>query len=361
MSHYVKLLHSTLMALLMLVAIAGISVAGPLEDANAAYESGEYATAYRLLLPLAERGNATAELKIGKMYHDGHGVQQDYYKAKFWFEAASEHGDVVAKYNLGVLWEEGKGTPGDYNVAAGWYRLAAAQGFALAQYALGHLYDVGHGVPMNGNEATKWYQFAADGGYDLGQYKMAKIYEFGWSPMPDEDWCLPKPGGRLPGGAFPKPGVEGQNFADADAMRRCRIPQDYAKAMKWLRLAADQGNADAQYSLGTKYLDDGPAQDYGEAMKWLRLAADQEHAKAQLYLGIMYANGLGVPQDYLQAHMWLSLAVPRIPSDIIDKEKHDMAMAVRDLIASMMTPAQITEARELARVWKPTPKPVPGH
>src|SRR5882757_4306182 len=41
-----------------------------------------------------------------------------------------------------------------------------------------------------------------------------------------------------------------------------------------------------------------------------RLAADQGQVLAQFNLGLMYANGMG-PQDYVQAHMWLSLAAAR--------------------------------------------------
>ncbi len=47
------------------------------EDAKAAYDRGDYATALRLLRPLAELGNAAAQHYLGKMYADGMGVPQD--------------------------------------------------------------------------------------------------------------------------------------------------------------------------------------------------------------------------------------------------------------------------------------------
>ena len=53
---------------------------------------------------------------------------------------------------------------------------------------------------------------------------------------------------------------------------------------------------------------EGVPQNYAEALKWYRLAADQGHASAQYNLGIMYANGQGVPQDYVRAHMWFNLS-----------------------------------------------------
>ena len=64
--------------------------------------------------------------------------------------------------------------------------------------------------------------------------------------------------------------------------------------MKWYRLAADQGDAGAQYNLGVMYDNgQGVPQNYAEAVKWYRLAADQGDASAQYNLGVMYDNGRG--------------------------------------------------------------------
>ncbi len=43
-------------------------------------------------------------------------------------------------------------------------------------------------------------------------------------------------------------------------------------------------------------------------MRWYRLAADQGNASAQYNLGVMDGNGEGVLQDYVEAHMWFNLA-----------------------------------------------------
>ena len=42
--------------------------------------------------------------------------------------------------------------------------------------------------------------------------------------------------------------------------------------------------------------------------EWYRKAAEQGYADAQFSLGSMYDNGRGVSHDYVIAHMWLSLA-----------------------------------------------------
>ena len=74
--------------------------------------------------------------------------------------------------------------------------------------------------------------------------------------------------------------------------------------------SAEQGDADAQLSLGGMYDNgEGVPQDYVQAVKWYRLAAEQGNAMAQGILGNMYYRGQGVPQDYTQAVKWYRLAV----------------------------------------------------
>jgi len=89
----------------------------------------------------------------------------------------------------------------------------------------------------------------------------------------------------------------------------------------------------------------GVPQNYKEAARWFRLAADQGDAVAQFFLGLSYANGSGVPQDYVQSHMWFNLA---------GAGGEPNAAKARDSVAQKMTSAQIAEAQRLAREWKPT-------
>ena len=87
------------------------------------------------------------------------------------------------------------------------------------------------------------------------------------------------------------------------------VPQDHKEAAKWFRLAAEQGEAQAQKNLGIMYDNGrGVPQDYKEAVKWYRLAAEQGEAQAQKNLGIMYYNGRGVSQDYKEAFKWYTKA-----------------------------------------------------
>jgi uncharacterized protein len=125
-----------------------------------------------------------------------------------------------------------------------------------------------------------------------------------------------------------------------------------SEAAKWYRLAAEQGDTRAQFSLGLMYNEGvGVPQNHTEAMKWYRRAADQGHPMAQFFLGLMYAYGEGVPQDYVRAHMWFNLAATAETA-----ERRLLPAENRDLVARKMTPTEIAEAEKLASEWKPKPE-----
>ena len=87
------------------------------------------------------------------------------------------------------------------------------------------------------------------------------------------------------------------------------VTQSDAKAVKWYRLAADQGYAIAQSNLGVMYeLGQGVTQSVTEAAKWYRLAANQSSAAGQSNLGVMYELGQGVTKSDKKAVKWYRLA-----------------------------------------------------
>ncbi|MFQ6018756.1 MAG: hypothetical protein ACE5KF_11260 [Kiloniellaceae bacterium] len=92
--------------------------------------------------------------------------------------------------------------------------------------------------------------------------------------------------------------------------------------------------------------------DYTTALQEFKPLAEQGNADAQNNLGVMYADGRGVLQDYVGAHMWYNLAASRLAPGL----NRDMAVRNRDALATVMTPAQIAEAQRLAREWKPKPE-----
>ncbi|MCH5318983.1 MAG: SEL1-like repeat protein [Paramuribaculum sp.] len=83
------------------------------------------------------------------------------------------------------------------------------------------------------------------------------------------------------------------------------VKEDYNEAVKWYRMSAEQGYAEAQYNLGVMYNNGyGVKEDYNEAVKWYKKAAEQGFALAQNNLGLMYNDGQGVNQDHNEAMKW---------------------------------------------------------
>ena len=123
------------------------------------------------------------------------------------------------------------------------------------------------------------------------------------------------------------------------------VPQDYKEAVKWYRLSAEQGDAFAQVKLGYFYtVGQGVPQDYKEAVRLYRLSAEQGDEDAQLKLGVSYGMGRGVPKDFALAHMWWNLS---------GSNGNKEAAENRDILETKMTPQQIEKAQEMARNWKP--------
>jgi len=178
------------------------------QDGIEAYKQKDYKTALEKLKPLAEQGNAEAQVKIGLMYGYGRGVPKDNKKRVEWYRKAADQGNAKGQFNLGYMYEKGKGVQQDSNQTALWYTKAANQGYVKAQFKLGWMYDKGQGVKQDYDEAFKWYRKAAEQGHAGAQVNLGLMYE------------------------------EGEG-----------VPQDYQEAKKLYRKAAAQGDRIAKKNL----------------------------------------------------------------------------------------------------------------
>ena len=79
-----------------------------------------------------------------------------------------------------------------------------------------------------------------------------------------------------------------------------------------------------------------------EAVRWYRLATEQGYALAQIQIGYMYRLGQGVPEDDVRAYMWYNLAAAQGDGG---------AQRNKDRAEEIMTREQITEAQRLSREW----------
>ena len=115
-----------LLTLLVSTSLAVAVFGGAFEDAVAAYDRGDYATAIRWIKPLAEQGNAETQFILGLMYDNGRGVAQDHAMAVKWYRKAAEQGIAKAQFNLGVSYEDGQGVPQNYMLAYMWFDVASS-------------------------------------------------------------------------------------------------------------------------------------------------------------------------------------------------------------------------------------------
>jgi Sel1 repeat len=224
----------------------------------------------------------------------------------------------------------------------------AQSGQREAQYLTSLVYGEGRLVPKNFAVARSWMLKSAEQGYVPAQGAMGEMYLIGI-----------RDNGPIP---------------------------DYADADRWLRLAATQGDADAQFWLGTGY-ERGwfGGTDYREALKWLRKAATQGLPNAEYCLGLMHEEGKGVPESDSLAARWYRKAADHFPevgriggiweaevqlanlyrhdrlpkndaeaymwfaivgSSVVPADDHDMKWA-----AQHMTRAQIAQGQHMAVDW----------
>ena len=122
-----KLIRATILAAALVLG-GGAALAQDFNKGLEAALAGDFATALKEWLPLAEQGRAVAQYNLGLMYDNGYGVPQDYAEAAKWYRLAAEQGIASAQNNLGVMYEYGEGVLQDNVRSHMWYNIAAANG-----------------------------------------------------------------------------------------------------------------------------------------------------------------------------------------------------------------------------------------
>ena len=205
------------------------------------------ASANRLHLKAAEKGDALAQLYVAQDYANGLGVDRDPEKAAEWYAKAARQGLASAQDALGMAYEKGTGVAQDPEKAAELYREAAGQGYAMAQFHLGKLYEDGRGVARDFAAAADLYRKAAEQGSKEAQCNLGVLYRDGT------------------GVYYRGRGTE----------------VDYPKAVEWLAKAADRGFIPAKYYLGTCYEKGlGVEADFDRAVELYKAGEDRGYMMA---------------------------------------------------------------------------------
>ena len=166
------------------------AVADQLSDGTAAYHGRDYTTAFTLLRPLAEQGNARAENLVGLMYVNGLGVEADIETGIAWLDKAADQGDMNAERMLAALFIGDSRIASPGADAMSWLHKAADRNFPPAETSLGAMYLMGTGVPMNDGVALDWFRKAADQGYPKAQGELGRMYATGQGTPTDNVQAL---------------------------------------------------------------------------------------------------------------------------------------------------------------------------
>jgi len=279
-----------------LLFFAGVSTASVIEYQTAidAYNRGDYQTSLKLILPIAKKGFSKAQYNLGVMYDKGRGVDKSLKKAMKWFQFAAEQGHAKAQYNLGLIYGKGRGVKKNYSKAFKWLSLAADQGNGKAQANLGWMYEMGKGVPKDFKKAEYWYQLASGQGLAKAKEKLnfllnqnkEKLYQ-----ATNDSKSLIRLKEKSLGEIKDSPksnssiGVERKRASHENAQE---IVTPLEADIKTQQNLIKKTEAQIHFGLGERFESgQGVPQNYTEAIRWYRLAADQGHAKAKEKLELL--------------------------------------------------------------------------
>lgn len=129
------------------------------------------------------------------------------------------------------------------------------------------------------------------------------------------------------------------------------VGPDPAQAENWYRQAATQGLADAQFRLGFLLVYGKGQRNEEEGVRWFERAAAQGHPHAMEKFAAAYALGKGRKKDYLQALVWLNLAIVRLREEPEAASDLQDAISNRKFVNMELSLAQQAEAVHQADEW----------
>ena len=140
----------------------------------------------------AAHGVVAAQVTLGRMLLEGHGLAMDKAAALGWFRRAGQAGDAEAMNMVGRCLELGGGCVADAVAAAPWYHRSAAAGHGWGEYNYANLLFDGRGGTRDQPAAVALYRRAADRGHARAMNLLGRCLEEGWGtpidPVAAADW-----------------------------------------------------------------------------------------------------------------------------------------------------------------------------
>ena len=238
-----------------------------------------------------DKGNVQAMAAIGAQLLAGVDVEKDSTMALEWLQRATHRNNSDAQYHLGLAYARANGVRKNITEALRLLQLSSEQEHREARYHWAKLLEQHPKLIQTKGQVRHLYESSAKQGYAPAQLSLGYLLR--------GDWIAPLHNPLA---------QETPTFHKKSAFKRHTDP-DLISALGYFTMAAEQGNADAQFEVGQMYAQGlGTAQLFEEARRWYELSARQGHAKAQFNIGFLYAYGQGVDQDILKAYEWYRIS-----------------------------------------------------
>jgi len=286
----------------------------------------------------AEKGDVAAQYELGQKL-----FLTDESEAVKWLLKATEANHNGAFFYLGLHFS----AAGDAKKAFAFNLRGAQLGSIGCAYFLGTAYLSGTGTEKDVGEGLRWVKKSADGGYISAQSSLAHWFHKGGMDGVAKDLISATHYYRM---LAELKNSSSDAAAALEAQRQlgslyAEELKDYAEAIKWYRMAANQNDPFSQFQLGYLHAEGaGVPKDEAEAVKWYRKSAEQNFGFAQHNLGNMYSRGQGVVKDEIQAYKWWLLA----GAQGLEPSRERYAA-----LEQVLTAEQRAEGQRLAREFKP--------
>lgn len=277
--------------LLFFSCFLSISAQSQYQKAKDAYDNNDIDKAKVLLKPLIDKGDADAMCLYGAILGD----EGNFKDAVPWLTKSAQKNNAKSMRLLGIIYSNGLGVKQDDNIALEWYRKGAKLNDMTSLYMLGYAYDKGWGnLAPDKKQAIYWYKKAVEQNSNEARVNLSILYyEEGY----DKSYFKPLLEDAYKNGD--------KKIAPRQLARRV-YNDNPSKAVAYYRIAAENGDATAQYELG-RFFEEGKAVnvDYAEAVKWYLRASEQGDWNAQSRLGSCYEKLYRKTMD--ERHLKLAL------------------------------------------------------
>lgn len=132
--------------------------------------------AFDTLLPLAESGDAMAQLYMGYCYQLRANSYSDKQEAAKWYRKSAEQNNINAAYCLAICYDNGYGVSKDPKEYLRWTTVAAEGGNEACQFNLGVAYLNGEFGDQDLDKAIHWWKKASDNGHSGAMYYLGKFF-----------------------------------------------------------------------------------------------------------------------------------------------------------------------------------------